>query len=343
MGALNMVGELEPGERAVRIAVPVCQVAIQDNYSSVRKAALNTLCKLVGREQAIECCLPLLKDDNLNVKKAVLNVLRELGNEQTVEYCLTLLEDENSSVRRIALTAIRELGNEQVAVHCLPLLRDDSSAVKKAALVTLCELGDEQVVEHSLPFLKDKNSSVKVAALNILRELGNENAVRQCLTLLQDKVLKVKIAALNTLCELGNNEAKEQCMQILNDHKEELIAQLASANVLWRLSTNCSRTKDYYISNGILQRSFNIRNTPAQMLSQPAKMAMIIISAQTRSKVLINRWIIPCLQDQEDLIRKIAIVELGKLKDNKYIDNVRPLLKDHNRSIREKAKEVIEQ
>ena len=276
------------------------------DFSSVIDSEKATQLIKMLSEKEIQEILPEDTDENWMVRLASLKTFGESGDEKrTADICLTALKDEHPIIRETALNILRELGDERLANKCLSALDDVNPTVRSTALNILRELGDERLADKCLPALNDENLAVRIAALNALRELGNEQLADKCLPALNDENLIVRLAAASVMLKLRANSLTEKGSSIL---KKEMLHL-------------CSDLKFSY--------------------GQHAKITLITASIQLGYSELINQWVLLELEDNKAMIRKAAVTALGELGNPQFIEKLQALLKDKNKSVREKSKEVI--
>jgi len=192
---------------------------LQDIHSGIRKAALQSLPKVVlkGDAFAIEALKPLLLDPVVCVRCKALETFAILaltvaGDALVPEELRICLQDNEFVVRSAALQTLGRVASKghceslQLATECL---RDKHVSVRRAAvkvLAAVAERGDEHTIETVIALIERSSSGLKCAAMEALAaivEKGDERAVLLIYGFLQDQQGLVRLTAAKVLTHIA--------------------------------------------------------------------------------------------------------------------------------------------
>src|SRR5439155_27100752 len=114
----------------------------------------------------------LLKDDNKQVRQAVIQVFWQYGGD-SIPHLIDAMTDKEDHIRQQAMWALQNVqGDIKGALPMLSkLLKRDNDGVRTAAGQVIGRVGAD-AVPHLIDALKDKNESVRWTAASSLRNLG---------------------------------------------------------------------------------------------------------------------------------------------------------------------------
>jgi peroxiredoxin len=92
----------------VREAFPLLEHALEDNYSAVRRRAMESLWRM-DRERGIRLLLAGLQDDDVDIRRGAISQLRFANDKRVIPAVIPLLDDEDDTVRFFALGVLRKL------------------------------------------------------------------------------------------------------------------------------------------------------------------------------------------------------------------------------------------
>ncbi|MCL6473800.1 MAG: HEAT repeat domain-containing protein [Firmicutes bacterium] len=92
----------------VREAFPLLETAMEDNYSSLRRRAMESLWRM-DREKGMRLLLAGLKDDDVDIRRAAISQLRFANEKRFIPAVIPLLDDRDATVRFFALGVLRKL------------------------------------------------------------------------------------------------------------------------------------------------------------------------------------------------------------------------------------------
>lgn len=244
---------------------------LQDIHSSIRRAALHALPKVVpkGNVSAIQALKPLLLDPVVCVRCKALETYAKLaltvpGDALVPEELRTCLHDNEFVVRSAALETLGRLASKghseslQLATECL---RDTHASVRRAAvkvLTAVAERGDEQTIETVISLIERSSSGLKCAAMEALAaiaEKGDERAVLLICGFLQDQQGLVRLTAAKVLTKIAAaGDARVLSLQTAGLQQTLTIADAVSRRI--ELEQRYYRTMSK-ISEGVSDQTIN--------------------------------------------------------------------------------------
>ena len=290
-------------------------------------------------EDAVNALLPLLRDEDSDVREKVAYALGRLGksSENVVNALLPLLRDDNSTVRWSAADALGNLGksSEDVVNALLLLLRDEDSTVREKVADALGNLGksSENVVKALLPLLRDEDSTVRWSAADALGNLGksSEDVVKALLPLLRDEDSTVRRRAANALGRLGKSSENvvKALLPLLRD--EDSTVRWSAADALGNLGKS---SEDVVKALLPLLRDENsyVRSSAADALGKLGKSSEDVVNA-----------LLLLLRDENSGVRGSAAYALGKLgkSSENVVNALLLLLRDENSGVRSSAADTL--
>lgn len=284
------------------------------------KQAAIKLAKIAG-DKVVEALGKLLKQKNLMVKKATIEILGEIGDnkaakvltsllknemvaapvieqlksigEPAVEPLIETLGDKNDEVRKKASLALRQMA--EVALRPLiTRLENGKPQMRQAAASTLGQIGDLRAVEPLITMLENEKSSLCQAAAKALGQIGDQRAVQPLITALQNENQQVRWAAASALGQIEDQRAVQPLITVLQDEK-------------WRVSRAAAR-------------------------------ALGQIGNQQAVKPLITAL----EQHEKPQVRRAAAQALGQIGDQRAVKPLTGALQDEDESVRQMAAEVLE-
>lgn len=132
---------------------------------------------------------------------------RTLTDEQILPKVLPLLRDENAEIRRLAAEVLGKNGGSGVVQALIDALFDPDAAVRDAVTDALGQLGDHAAVPALIEALYDANIDVRFGAAEALRLLADPRAVVDLIHVLDNDDTPMAAMAAMALHEIGTPEA----------------------------------------------------------------------------------------------------------------------------------------
>jgi HEAT repeat protein len=219
--ALGLIGS----EYAVGKLLPL----LKDKDKDVRRWSAVALAEL-GDERAFDELLnvSLKKVDSWGRQRAI-SALAKVGGERAVNALLPLLKDEDKELRLWAARGLVELGDKRALNEIFPLLKGDDRERRQQVIRALADLGDERAVDDLISLLKDEDYRVSVAAIVALGRIGSERAIAALLPLLDSEQFGEPVGNRGELCleaamalgRIGSERAVDALVNVLRSENEK--------------------------------------------------------------------------------------------------------------------------
>ncbi len=299
-----------------------------------------------------ELLLPYFESENAYQKRVMCEIAVRTGKVVFFKPLLKLLKDQDGHVRGNAAIALSRLKNIEAVKHIIPLLQDEYENVQQEAIFALSELRDGLNIEDVMRWLSDRNPVLRRNSAILLKRIGEKMAIEPLGVTLKDSVEDVRIAAVEAIGEINGEDSIKYLLLALTDESPEV--RRAAALALGRIPSD----------RGV--------DSLTLLLSDPdtwVREAAIRGLAESKDKRAVKH-LIHLLSDDSGIIRLAAIEALrgfreeeakgallGLLNDpdpevrstaieslsgySAIVENLKPLLKDSNWSVRKRVVEVI--
>jgi HEAT repeat protein len=148
-----------------------------------------------------------LKDENVRVRKAVVEALSLIGTEEAVRYLTYALTDESADIRISSALSLGAIGGDDVLESLTILSRDADNSVRVAAAKSLGMLKDRSAVETLIGLLADRNGFVVTTAIESLSVIGGDEARDAIIGMLSSSDEEVRRTAIASLAPFENMES----------------------------------------------------------------------------------------------------------------------------------------
>jgi len=193
------------------------------------------------------------------------------------------IDDNDHAVSAVAINALGRLGDASALEHLKKAFKSDDDMIRMSAVQAIAMLKHEDVVSLLIDALKDTSSFVRSAAAYDLGIVGNRNAVEPLIERLGDADEKTVYVAIGALGRLKDPRAVEPLMNIVR-------------NGIPHLDLGADRSADFRTH------------------------AMEAIAELNHIGAFDH--LIEGLKDSHPLVRSIAAVGLGKLRDARALDHL---------------------
>lgn len=196
-------------------AMDLFAICLGDQDWRVRKAATETFFKYHYSQADIEALLGFLHhQDNAGLRNAAIEILVGLGT-QAVDSLCARIDDEDVDVRKFVIDILGEIGDERCSDRLLQALEDSDSNVRYAAVETLGKLKISRAAEPLLGLIDDPDPGLRFTLLRTLARLGQPVDSGRLLPLLEDRLLRK--AVLECFGFIGDPCAFAPLVQGLSD------------------------------------------------------------------------------------------------------------------------------
>jgi HEAT repeat protein len=181
----------------------------------------------------ISSLLPLLEDENVEVRIAATKILEQLGEPNAVDFLIPLLKDENKKVQFHAAEALIYLGNSKgiipflinAEIHAKKIVDlNDNLAIQQRDSVT--EVIDVLIRNFGFStlktLLKHEHPKVRNNVATLLGFSDYSKAFELLILLLKDKDANVYISAVKALGNFNDLRAIEHLVPLLKNENKEV-------------------------------------------------------------------------------------------------------------------------
>jgi HEAT repeat protein len=188
---------------------------LQDENEETRHSAVQSLAPL-GAE-ALPLLAEALGDRSWRVRKASLEAVVAIPGKETMDILLGGLRDEESAGRRnTCMEALIRLGDE--AVPFIPaLLKDDDADVRKFGVDILGNIESVKVLSPLMTALDDREDNVAAAAAEYLGKKKHREAVPALVARAGSGNFWVKFSCLKALGEIGDPAAAPAVLEMAGE------------------------------------------------------------------------------------------------------------------------------
>jgi HEAT repeat protein len=346
------------GEFVIYMVIPL----LREEQAYLRNTAL-LIIKEVGH-RAINLLYSLLKDKDPDIRKFALDLIADIKEGIDASKILPLLEDENANVRAATARAIGELGYREAVSHMLKKLNDDEWVVFYI-LQALASLNAEEAVDAIGELLLTTDSLlIRAEAIETLGKIGTEKVAEPLLKYFTVATKDEKIEIVKALIRAGvvpsGEDIKDEILSIFKEGEweEKLIALqgIKLINLLeaipliveeaGALDPSCF---DYDEKISALEDALLNLDSEDELISilekyklkYRAKSFVIRILGKIKSKKAVP-LLINLLEDMKRDIRIASAKSLGEIGDKAVIDPlIKRSLEDEDANVRKSAIEAL--
>jgi len=208
--AARILGEVKHGK-----AVPALIRALQDEEKEVQDAAAAAL-SAIRHPASIE---PLAKFLQGRPDSAAAEAVGAFG-AQAGKALLPLLEQEDKNVRRWAVHALGLAGDESAVGPLIRCLKDRRADVRKEAADALGRIGTPEAVQALLGALDSRDAETRRATARALARVPGEQSLSALAALAEDSDETVQLAAVRALGTIGGMQAAVRLRPALESAKK---------------------------------------------------------------------------------------------------------------------------
>jgi len=231
------------------------------------------------------------------VKLSIIKTLTVVKDKESVEGLIGALKTDNTLFKNAIAKALGDIKCESAVEPLLELLKDDHSKV--SGIKALGDIGGESVVLPIINMLNDKDGEVRSTAVNALGQIKDKRAVEELIKALEtDTDVNVRRLSAIALGDIKAEKAVPVLIKKLND--QFMNVSTSAADALVKIGEPSVKALIEVIDN-------KLASDALRKIGEPA----------------IDEFINALNHENED-VRAIAAVSLGKLKSTKAI---KPLVK----------------
>ena len=240
-------------------------------------------------EKAEEFLIPLLQDQNSDVRQSTAEALGKIKSEKAVEFLIPLFKDFHD--RWSAASALREIKSKKAVEFLIPFLEDQESYVRYLAADILGKIMPEKADEFLISLIKDID--IRWSAVSLEEITTPEKAGKLLTSLIEDRLIRQSTA--EALGEIKSEKAEEFLIPLLQDQNSDV--RRSTARVLGEMKSE--KAVESLIP--LLQdQNSDVRWSAARALGE------------IKSEKAVE-FLIPLLQDQDLSVCRSAAEALGEI------------------------------
>jgi protein-S-isoprenylcysteine O-methyltransferase Ste14 len=171
---------------------------------------------------AVDYFVPLLEDDQAEVRDLAAEFLRRIPSERAVPALVAVLGDDVADVRGNAVRALGVIGSQECVEPLMELLDDPEPWIRQVAMRSLAQIGVEELLQRAEETSRHQDTWIRVSTVESLGILGSERGLSLIVERLNDHLPWVRRSAVVALLKIGSPEAREALMQASRDEDWEV-------------------------------------------------------------------------------------------------------------------------
>lgn len=152
---------------------------------------------------AVPAMLQHIEDDDIDVRKFLVDILGRIRDERAVEPVCQRLRDGNTNVVCSAAEALGEIGSAKAAVHLIATYARTEDA-RLPVVEALGKIGDRSTLKHLYEFLKTDDVMIRYATLEAIGRIGVSDSVKKLAPFLYSPDRAIAETALMAIIHISN-------------------------------------------------------------------------------------------------------------------------------------------
>lgn len=195
------------GKESVKLLLPL----LGNEDSEIKKEVIHSLGKS-GEKYAVKSLIGMLGEKNIKI-----NVLQALGQLGHIKSLIQSLSDDDETIVASSLEILGRLHNKSAATYFLKSLKSSSPLVRARAAEALGKYRNSTYIIHFVKLLKDTDEDVRKEIVRALGKIEDEKAIPYLIKALKDKNWEVRRNAVEGLGNFQNKEAVNNLIKLLKD------------------------------------------------------------------------------------------------------------------------------
>lgn len=310
--AIEVIGRLG-GENEI---IP-CMLLLKDSDPDVRIKAAEAIVK-IGAEKTVSYILPLLKDRAINVRIKVIELLGDAAATDCVEPLISALEDDDERVCRGALLSLSKIGGKEVVPPLILMLKDKGRAktLRAYVLFAFMKIKTTDCLQAIIEIVKDKgeDAGIRQKAIESMAAFDEKMVIENIPFLLEESDDLIKRGLARILRGFTDSKSVETLLSLLND-ENEIVKIEAGISLAYNgndMGMDILPQSIGYIT-GLCDAFKNVRTERAQ------------------------GWLVECLKNENGLIRQSALRAIGHSEDKEAVIPIINMLGEEDEDVRREA------
>lgn len=194
-----------------RTALPFLLKTLRSERVVVRRSAVY-LVGAIGKTDVLHNLLPFLRDSNLSIIRATINVLKQIGDVYSINSLIRLKKEKKAAIlENLINSTILEIGNKACEGF-----KQGKQRIPIEAVATLGKVPTPSIREFLITFLKDENQAIQRITLDSLINMPHSILIPHFIELLELKDEDIGDLARDGLIKIGK-ESKEWEKDVINN------------------------------------------------------------------------------------------------------------------------------
>jgi len=317
-------------------------------------------------EEDIHRLVKELKSPDEGVRRYAAEDLGYLGSDDAISALVKALSDQSASVREAVQDALISIGGEKVAKNVAPLLRSENTSVRNAASEIMQQLSIISIPVLS-QMIKDKDKDVRKYAVDIIGMIKKEEGVDALISALDDTDVNVASGAAESLGLIKSKKAVKPLVNAIKKRNDVWFKSAAIRSLGFISDKEVSsllkeqlKNKEPIILYSTIQAMgdagdlscakdlIKFLTSDNKEFHKSAILALEKMFERTGDKyfkdfkqeISIEPLLVLLKEDKKDLLISTAKL-LGRIKDEKAVKSLLPLLQCEDEDIRHTVFDVI--
>lgn len=300
--------------------------ALEDPEPKVRLGVAQALGQLKTKDnQEVVALLGRIRDTNIKVRQAVVEVLGTKKDRRSVIPLISCLGDTSGDVRLAAVSALREIGDPGSGPALARLTRDSNPEVASAAVESLGQLRYLGATEALIDLVRTGSRELRQAAARALGSMGTPQAIDALVDSLFSP--SIRSAAKDALIQAGDR-ASHRLVQMLKDPRVPQSVAIAAVEIASKARLRSTvPSLIYHLRLGRLPKTLLIKALGSTGDPRAQRPLLELLTHTSTDICLTALFALDSLMDERAaeplqallthpnrMIRKTAITYLGKIR-----------------------------
>ncbi|MFN0206181.1 MAG: HEAT repeat domain-containing protein [Planctomycetota bacterium] len=196
----------------------------------------------VSTYEAAEALVPILKDEDGDIRNTIIKVLAANNSPESVNYLIGILKKKDNAIRPGVIQVLGIGKRAEARLEIEKLIKDTDWLTRTRSAEALGRIGAPESAELLLPLTKDAESNVRVAAIDGIAAIGQEASAPALIAALTDKNWRVRASAIAGLGRVRSKDALAPLVGIVESDEGRLVED---ASKTLKLLTGRDFGKDY--------------------------------------------------------------------------------------------------